>query len=213
MLNEGFDDVSALAAQGWSLQNNSTPVGVTGWFQGNPIVFSAAGGAPDAYIAANYNNTVEGGLISNWLLTPVLQLGADGLLSFAYRGPSEFPFFDLLEIYASTRGDSTDVGNGAGTTGDFVLLASLTTEPLPTSAWRTQEVDLSVLGSFTGRLGFRYTGTDFHANYIGLDNVVVTASQGTVPEPSSLALWAGGLLGLAAMRRRVSARDARFARP
>lgn len=31
---ENFDDIATLAGNGWLLQNNSSPVGSLGWFQG-----------------------------------------------------------------------------------------------------------------------------------------------------------------------------------
>ena len=55
---------------GWFFQNNSAPLGLTDWFQGNDTVFPAQAGAATAYIGANFNNTSGVGTISNWLLTP-----------------------------------------------------------------------------------------------------------------------------------------------
>ena len=34
-INEGFDDITNLVPNGWFMQNNSMPLGVTNWFQGN----------------------------------------------------------------------------------------------------------------------------------------------------------------------------------
>lgn len=200
VLSESFDDVAALAADGWIMQNLSSPRGPSDWFQGNTVVFEAASGAPDAYIAANYRNTLEGGLVSNWLMTPVLQLADGAVLSFAFRGPLERPYFDLLEIYVSVQGASTDVDA-------FRLLGAVTTQQQTSSSWQTRELALPYLGDFSGRLAFRYTGTDDHVNYIGLDDVVVT-SPAQVPEPATGALLACGLLGLLASRR-FTARGAR----
>lgn len=202
VLSESFDDVAALAPAGWVMQNLSEPRGTTDWFQGNPVVFSAASGAPGAYIAANYNNTLAAGTLSNWLMTPTLALADGATLSFAFRGPLERPYFDLLEVYVSSRGDSTAVD-------DFALLATLTTQQQSTNAWQTRALALPALGDFNGRLAFRYTGSADHANYIGLDDVLVD-SPAQVPEPATALLLAGGLLGLAASR--ISARGARSAR-
>ena len=60
--SEGFDDVNNLP--GWYIQNNSDPVGVTSWYQGNDSVFPAHDGAPSAYIAANFNNTAGPGQLA-----------------------------------------------------------------------------------------------------------------------------------------------------
>ena len=79
---EGFDDVTNLP--GWAFQNNSDSPGTTDWFQGNPAVFTAHMGADDAYIAANFNNT-GGSVISNWMMTPELNLGTLDTFSFYTR--------------------------------------------------------------------------------------------------------------------------------
>src|ERR1700682_4213238 len=77
ILNEGFDNISTLSGSGWAMVNNSAPVGTVGWFQGNTGIFNSQAGAPDAYIAANFNNAALPGNISNWLITPVLSLQFD----------------------------------------------------------------------------------------------------------------------------------------
>ncbi len=69
-LTENFDSVAGLGAAGWVQVNNGNPTGTTGWFQGNPAVFSAQGGSADSYAAANFNGATFGGNVSTWLLTP-----------------------------------------------------------------------------------------------------------------------------------------------
>jgi hypothetical protein len=74
IIDEGFEDVALLeVVEGWCLQNNSSPLGITSWFQGNTSVFSAHAGDPDSYIAANYNASGSPGDISLWLTTPELE--------------------------------------------------------------------------------------------------------------------------------------------
>ena len=36
-INEGFDDITTLVPNGWFMQNNSMPIGMTNWFQGNNL--------------------------------------------------------------------------------------------------------------------------------------------------------------------------------
>ena len=83
-LAENFDNISALPGAGWALVNNSSPLGTTGWFQGNSGVFAAKAGPIDSYIAANCLNAALGGNISNWLLTPEVSL-FDGSIRFYTR--------------------------------------------------------------------------------------------------------------------------------
>ena len=44
LLSEGFDNIATLPASGWVLQNNSSPPGMTSWFQGDPALFPAPSG-------------------------------------------------------------------------------------------------------------------------------------------------------------------------
>ena len=43
-ITENFDSFNALPARGWFMQNNSVPVGQTGWFQGRANTFPAQAG-------------------------------------------------------------------------------------------------------------------------------------------------------------------------
>ena len=67
VVNEGFDNISTLTTSGWVLTNASTPVGSTGFFQGNTDVLTSQAGAANSYIAANFNNAADGGVINDWL--------------------------------------------------------------------------------------------------------------------------------------------------
>src|SRR5439155_7877435 len=82
LLVETFDYVGALSGSGWARVNNSQPVGMTGWFQGNGGVFAAQSGAPDAYVAANFNGAAAGGNLSEWLISPTLTFDSGDTISF-----------------------------------------------------------------------------------------------------------------------------------
>ena len=205
ILTENFDNVAALGAAGWVLTNNSSPIGSTGWFQGNPGVFPSQGGAPNAYIAANFENAGLGGNISNWLLTPVLSLGNGDTLTFFTQGAGVFA--DRLEVRLSTSGASTDVGATDASVGVFTSLL-LTLNPAlnpngyPTS-WTQFSATVSGLGGpVTGRLAFRYNvpDTNVNANYIGIDTVGVNSTT-VVPEPTMLPVMSLSLAALAWVRR------------
>ncbi len=187
LINEGFSTVSPLPA-GWFAQNNSTPIGVTGWFQGNAGVFPANNGAPDSYIGANFNNVSGANTISNWLLTPNVNMKNGDIFTFYTRTISAPAFPDRLEVRLSTNGASTSVGATNASVGDFTTLLltinpSLTTAGYPTS-WTQFTVTLSGLsGTVSGRFAFRYFVTNggpagANSDYIGIDDVVFTSTGG-----------------------------------
>jgi len=182
---EGFDDITTLSGAGWSLQNQSDPLGTTDWFQGNAATFPAHQGDPAAYIGANFNNTAGGtGTISNWLITPEVELRNGTELSFWTRVPTNPAIWpDRLEVRLSTSGSSVNVGAGANDVGDFdTLLLSVNPDQDTTSYpgdWTEFSVTVSGLaGSTSGRFAFRYFVTDggpagLNSNYIGIDTVTV----------------------------------------
>jgi subtilisin-like proprotein convertase family protein len=187
--SEGFDDITLLSGMGWFQQNNSQPIGITGWFQGNTTVFSAQAGPATSYIGANFNNGAGLATISNWLLTPVLSLSNGDTFSFWTRTVPSPAFPDRLQLRLSTAGASTNVGTLATDVGDFttVLLdinPTLTTAGYP-NTWTQYTVTLSGLPpSTTGRFGFRYFVTNggpsgANSDYIGIDTVEYTSAAPT----------------------------------
>ena len=187
VLSEDFNDVEMLP--GWSLINNSAPVGEP-WFQGTPEVFAAHQGAPNAYIAANFFSAGnEEGTINNWLLTPTLDLIGPTTLSFFTRTAPITGYNDTLEVRFSE-------GSGSDPAGFDTLLATIGgASPYPAS-WQEFSLALSHVGE--GRFAFRYTGDAATANYVGIDTVSVLA----VPEPSAYLMLGVGLFGLTMLRRR-----------
>src|SRR5512135_2345084 len=209
-LTENFDSVAGLAAAGWVQVNNGNPTGTTGWFQGNPAVFSAQGGSPGSYAAANFNGATFGGNVSTWLLTPTLpNLQNGSALSFYTRAEASAPAADRLEVRLSTNGSSTDVGATDASVGDFttLLLAvnpSLAVGGYPT-VWTQFTVTLSGLppGPTAGRIAFRHVVPDnsTNADTIGLDTLGVS---GTCPIPPPLAMSAPSEVGAGSPNRVAS---------
>lgn len=192
---ENFDDVTLLAGNGWVMQNNSAPVGSTGWFQGlattatpTPGPFNSYNGAANSYIAANFNNTGSTGTISNWLVTPNRTFRNGDVLQFYTRKPTigsgQTDYPDRLEVRLSTNGASTNVGANASDVGDFTALMlsinpTLTTNVYP-QVWTQFTITVSGLPAPTsGRMAFRYFVTSAgslgsNSDYIGIDNTVYT---------------------------------------
>jgi hypothetical protein len=186
VLNEGFDNVPGLAASGWMFASAGTPGGATsGWYQGTTSVFGAHSGEVYSYAAANYDNAPAGGSIDSWLITPVFDASLGATVSFYLRAAGE-GYADRLN-FGFINAD-----------GSFADTALTTINPVPDGDWTryTAWVGANALGS--ARFAFQYVGTYDTANYVGLDTLSVD-----VPEPASIALFAGGLLGLGAMRRRA----------
>ena len=180
-LNEQFNDVNNLS--GWTFLNNSKPAGAN-WFQGNANVFPAYTGAPDAYIAANFNSAAGGiGSIDNWLITPQLSLLGPTTLSFFTQGAQAPGFNDTLEVRFSSGGEFSTLLTTIGGSADYP------------NSWEEFTASLDYTG--TGRFAFRYVGDAAASNYIGIDSVLVT----TVPEPSAWLMFMAGVLALAALRR------------
>ncbi|MEP0774761.1 MAG: immune inhibitor A, partial [Acidobacteriota bacterium] len=196
--SEGFDDITLLPGLGWYFQNNSSPLGLTDWFQGNDSVFPAHAGAPTAYIGANFNNTSGAGTISNWMLTPQLTLANGDTFSFWTRTATGSIWPDRLQVRLSLAGASTNVGSGATDVGDFTTLLldinpSLTVGGYP-EVWTQYTITLSgIPPAASGRIAFRYfvenagpSGTN--SNYIGIDTVefISAATPGPCDAPADV---------------------------
>ena len=184
-LTEGFDatPIPPVPA-GWATKNNSSPIGATGWFNGNAGVFTSHSGA--SYIAANFQN--GGGLatISNWLMAPTMTLRNGDQLKFWTRTTSgAFP--DRLQVRMSQNGASTNVGALATDVGDYTSTLldinptySASGYPL-TWTQMTATVSGVPAAGISGRVAFRYfveNGGPVGANsdYIGIDDVQYIAS-------------------------------------
>jgi hypothetical protein len=193
-ITEGFDNITTLPAAGWATQNNSVPVGTTGWFQGNSTVFPSQSGAPTSYIGANFNATTGANTISLWLLTPQRTFNNGDVIKFWTRTTTGNPFPDRLQVRRSSAGASTNVGTGATGVGDFTNLLIDINPTYNTGGgsppanypevWTEITLTLSGLaGPTSGRIAFRYFVEDGgpqgdNSNYIGIDTFSYT--PGTV---------------------------------
>lgn len=198
-ISEAFDNVPALfSSGGWVQVNHSNPgptetptTGLSGFAQGFAPYFGAQAGATGSeYAQVSWRSTTSlgSGTISNWMITPVLNLYPGVQVTF-YTRTFTSPHADHLEVRMSTNGNSTNVGTLATDVGDFttVLLdinPALAGGGFPT-AWTQETVTLTagqVPVPTTGRLAFRYfvtgagagNGPGANGNYVGIDTLTVT---------------------------------------
>ncbi|WAC73382.1 choice-of-anchor J domain-containing protein [Roseateles sp. SL47] len=191
LISEGFDNVANLTSSGWQILNLSTPAGSTSpWVQGDQTFFTALSGADNSFISSNFNNAGELGNLSSWLITPVFSTATDLVVTFWARADIVDGYFDQLTF---------GLVNAAGNPSSLVLDTTVTV----TGEWAQYTLNLASLGAGTsGRFAIEYVGSADLANYVGVDNLSVSA----VPEPASVALAGLGLVGLVAVRRRRQVR-------
>ncbi|MFN0102837.1 MAG: choice-of-anchor J domain-containing protein [Bryobacteraceae bacterium] len=210
IFSEQFNDISTLNGSGWVQINNSVPAGPSSaWFQGNSGIFPAHAGAATAYIATNFDIAPSGADLSNWLLTPTVNVNNGYVFSFFTRTEAGSPFADRLQVRFSSNGASTDVGTTATSVGDFTSLL-LAINPGVSSGgypenWTQFSITFSGLSGLTaGRLALWYTVPDnsVNGNYIGIDTVTLSDANVVIPEPASVILVGIALGGLGWRRRR-----------
>jgi hypothetical protein len=191
LLQEDFDDVSALPGQGWIFENASAQPGIApGWVQGNPLVFEAQSGEPDSYIASDFN-VAASGTLDNRLFTRPFDLSNGAVATFWLRGANEPGFSDIV-VYGYTLG-STDPME--------LVVSAVTTAP---GDWTQYSISIDPMSGMD-RLGFIHTGPQETAIYVGLDTLLIQTLReppAGVPEPASLLIFGLGMAGLAAARRR-----------
>jgi PEP-CTERM motif len=191
LLSEGFDDISTLAGSGWSQLNLGVFQGSTSFFQGDPFIFTAQSGAPNSYIAANFNNATDPGVINSWLITPQFSTAVAGSVSFWARGDIAPGFSDTIAFGMLSSAPGAAPAVAAPT---FVTAQG---------AWTQYTLNFAAAGPGTlGRFAMVYTGPAATSNFIGIDTLTVTA----VPEPGSWLLMGAGLLAMGAsvQRRRAT---------
>ena len=190
LLSENFDDFGSLAGKGWGAQNVSPfqDSSSTSWFQGDASIFGAYSGSGESYIAANYNAATAGPIL-DFLYTPTFSLANAGTVSFFAKSANDPGFIDKLAF-------------GIVTSNGIPLDLGLLVTHVISGEWTEYSWSFNALGAgAVGRFAIEYTGLASKADYVGIDNLTVTA----VPEPSTYAMLAIGLLAVGYTARRRAA--------
>ena len=194
LLVENFDNMLALEGQGWTIVNSSTPpLTNPGWFQGNPAVWEAHQGSPEAWAASNWARTA--GLngtetLSTWMITPVLTVTNGTTINFWTRTVDGGFYPDRMQVRLSTLGASSVIPaeGEPEQVGSFTNLLldinpNLTTTGYP-FVWTEYNVPITGLSGPTPvRIAFRYYvhnggWNGVNSNYVGVDTLTVTAGTG-----------------------------------
>jgi len=185
---ESFDDVSVLDTNGWIRSNQSTTPGLAGWGQGAAATFPAYQGG---YVVANYTANTGNGTISNWLITPVINVKDGDKVSFWTRtasNPATYP--DRLEFRMSLGATHTAPSGPTGVGSFTTLMQSVNPDLTSTgypAVWTKYEMTVSGVGATAApvKFAFRYfvTGggtTGANSNIIGVDEFQVEAGAAPV---------------------------------
>lgn len=178
---EDFVDITNLP--GWETDNQSTPLGTTGWLQGNVEVFNSQTGDPTAFIAANFNNTTGStGTICNYLMPPandMTEITFWTRTTIAQDGVTIYP--DRLRVLYSPDGTTATGVCDNNEFGDFseellVINPNLSTDDHPTGYPYNNWTEFTVAVPGSGRVAFVYHVIDggptgSNSNYIGIDTV------------------------------------------
>ena len=185
---EEFDLVQDAIKKGWVMSNNSSPVGATTWFQGVTAVFAASSSNLDgtSYIAANFNSTAQlGGTISNWLISPPVEIKGGDVIEFWTRNPSAIRA-DRLQVRLNAIDDGYDVGSGATAFGNFSITMLDINANYGTSyplEWTKYTVNIpGIAAPGKRRFAFRYFVENaglagLRSNFIGIDRVEFISKQ------------------------------------
>jgi hypothetical protein len=177
VLSEDFTSPFSLAANGWTVVNNSVNSNTVSWTQGNQTggngQFAAFNGQYNDFYCADFlavTGTLGG--ISAWLITPTLSIYNGCVLQFSTRTLSTTTIFpDRMQVRMDQTG-SASIPTGSASVGTYTnllldinpnLTANTTSVVSNGSvngypqAWSVYTIQITgVTGTVTGRFAFRY---------------------------------------------------------
>jgi len=210
----GFD---AAFATDWTLTNQSSPAGTSVWTKANyttPLTNAIFGsgntttvpvghaGGNNSFALVNFNSTTGAGIISNWLITPVVNVKDGDIVSFYTRkgtdGTQDYP--DRLEFRYSTAATTVVPSGGSSGVGSFTNVGvtvnpALTTGFVYPKVWTKYQFTIAGVGTTAVpvKFAFRYYVTDGgpsgnNSDLIGIDTFSVDRPTLSVSEAQAKAV-------------------------
>lgn len=189
-LSEGFNDVVSddpTPVPGWTAVNNSTGnQTAAGWLSyktdADPTEFPFEPHEGNDFLLGSFYSADGGSTatISNWVISPHLNLVNDAVIKFWTTTEPGSPYPDRLEVRLSTAGTSLNVGSTPTSIGDFTTLLLTINSTLVVGGypetWTEYSITLSGLPQqgTTGRIALRHFVTNGGENgdnsdIIGID--------------------------------------------
>lgn len=206
----GFDGTTAsMISAGWQSTNQSSPLGGSTWQiaaftvplpQNTPIFGSGdantipvgQAGGNNSFALVNFNSTTGAGIISNWLITPTINVKNGDVVTFWSRkgtdGTTDYP--DRLELRMSTAATTVVPSGGAADVGSFTTLGVSVNPNLAAGfvypkVWTQYSYTVTGVPTPTNvKFAFRYYVTDggpngANSDLIGIDSFSVNRTLST----------------------------------
>jgi hypothetical protein len=204
--SEEFDTASQARGRGWVFINKSEPLGQGVWQQGGgiPPWFQAysSHGSYVGFIGADYTSTsAAAGIISNWLVSPVVTMQngdkitfyTRGLLYYSGVGTDSTDYANRLQVLINPYNETLNIGSGDDP-GDFKTklldinptyiffhtdLAQYSPYAYPSTWTKFTATVYGLNEPVKGRFAFRYYveggGNNGLASGVGIDQVTYTS--------------------------------------
>ncbi len=192
IFTENFSGTTAdIDGAGWNRTNVSNPVGASTWIvptaANTAFVGGGYSGGDTSFILVNYNSTTGAGIISNWLISPTIQIQNGDVITFWSRkgGDNTTTIYpDNLQFRISTAGDNSIIPSiDENDLGDFTTLATEINPNQDTTSypfdWTQYSYTVTGLTGITDcKLAFRYYVTDGgpsgnNSDIIGVDDLSI----------------------------------------